>query len=152
MDLSVAILAADTALYGFVIAYYAFSRSLHEQEKSLILARYNIPIEGHPLSRSAADQLWLNLYWRALMVDLFLIVCTVLAIPSALLGTLSLLYGINCLVLMETLFFVVFLVVLSAWMLGVGALNFSQNISEFLKDPATPKRLRGVLRWGFKKK
>jgi hypothetical protein len=157
MDLGVAIVGADTALYGFVIAYYAFSRSLHEQEKSRIFARLDATLKENRVEKPAADELWVGLLSRAAWVNLFLILCTGLAVPSAVsgfffLGGFHLVFGGFDLFLgLETFFFGLFLLVLVGWMGAVGYLNFRYNVREFRSYPTTPKGLRAVLMRGLGK-
>ncbi len=147
-ELGTAILGADTALYGFVIAYYAFARSLIEQERTRISAQP--PEPGAPIGRNPRFlRAWMKLYSRAGWVDLFLLGCTALATPSMVLGLLFLL-GTGLPEITgpgEFVFFVLFLVAVASWMVLVGWLNFRQNWIDYREQPAGPEKAHGI--WGF---
>ena len=137
-DLGIAILTADLTLYGFVIAYYAFSRSLHEQEKSRIFARLDATLEQNRLSLETANALWLNFYGRAALVDIFLVLCTCIAAISVIFA-LSVIGGLDLLPSIEVGLLGVLFVVVALWVGAVGSFNFLQNLREFGDSSGLPK-------------
>ncbi len=139
IDLSLAILATSLTLYGFVIAYYAFSRGLHEQEKALILGRIEARTEPIKITVEAAEKLWTNFYARAALVDLFLALCTlIVAVSVAAANWVFLWIGWNSgdyLLTIETLCLTGLFVAVAVWIGAVCRYNFAENFRQFGKRP-----------------
>lgn len=124
-DLAVAVLGADAAVYGFVIAFYVFSRGLQEQEKAVIVARVNSQ-ELH-LNLPEAKRTWVGIVRRGALVNILLAICTPLGVVVMLLA-IGVLVGLDDYLVPEIVLFGVFLLVVEGWVMTVSGLNLSEDL------------------------
>lgn len=124
-DLAVAVLGADAAVYGFVIAFYVFSRGLQEQEKAVIVARLNSQ-ELH-LNLPEAKRTWVGIVRRGALVNILLAICTPLGVVVMLLA-IGVLVGLDDYLVPEIVLFGVFLLVVEGWVMTVSGLNLSEDL------------------------
>lgn len=152
-ELSVAVLVADTVLYGFMIAYYAISLGLRGQEKSRIPLRSSPPgtDEERDSALREADAQLVDVFASAASGDLFLLGCTLFAVPSAILGVAGLL-GAEVPGLLAVVLFLVFLVVVAAGMAGVAVQDFRQNMRDARGRLGAGTRTMDILNRGMGKR
>ena len=134
-ELGAAVLVADVVLYGFMIAYYALALGLRDQEKSRASSRPDSPTRtglGRGEQDSAvrgAEEQFVSASAGAASGDLFLLGCTLFAVPSAFLGVLGLL-GSDILSLLAVALFGLFLLVVAVGMTGVAVQDFRKNMRD----------------------
>lgn len=134
-ELSAAVLVADVVLYGFMIAYYVLALGLRDAEKARAFRRPDAPTgaglggEGRDAAARKADEAFVNASAGAASGDLFLLGCTLFAVPSAFLGILGLL-GSDIAGLGSVVLFAVFLLVVAVGLVGVAVQDFRKNLRE----------------------
>lgn len=155
-ELSAAVLLADALLYGFMVLYYTTSTALREQEKTWITLRAGSHVKGDEESEdrkpvlSEAERRWVNALAGAAANNMFLLGCTLFAVPSLYLGVLSLL-GFEVLGLWAVIFFLVFVIVVAVGMVGVGIQTFRRNIGEARETLGADTPLMDILNRGLGK-
>jgi len=153
-ELSAAVLVADVALYGFMIVYYAFSLTLREQERSRVFLQRSLPAkqgmtdEERDRAVRRTDEESVDASARAGSASMFLLGCTLFAVPSGVLGILALV-GVDVLGLWAVALFLLFLVVVAAGMVGVGVQNLRQTVRDAREKlgadtPAMDILMRGI--------
>lgn len=142
-ELSAAVLVADVALYGFMVLYYTTSTALREQEKVWISVQRG--------SAVGADERWIDALAGAAANNMFLLGCTLFAVPSMFLGVLSLL-GVDALGLWAVVLFLVFVFVVAVGMVGVGIQTFRLNIHEARTKLGADTPLMDILNRGLGKR
>ncbi len=133
-DLGAAVLAANAAVYGFVIAFYIFSRGLQEQEKAVVIARLTLPeVPGLSMAAEAAVAAWRRVEVRAARVNMIFLASTVLGLVGLALGV-GFLGGNDGDLVWELTVFGLFLILVEIWVVFVAALNLSEVV-HYLKGP-----------------
>lgn len=156
-ELGLAVLVADTLLYGLMILYYTTSAALREQEKTWIsvqrssLVREATGDDGRGTARSELDDRWVNALAGSAASNMFLLGCTLFAVPSLFLGVLSLL-GLDVLGLWAVVLFLVFVFVVAVGVVGVGIQSFRLNIHEARERLGADTPLMDILNRGLGKR
>lgn len=156
-ELGLVVLVADILLYGLMVLYYTTSTALREQEKTWIsvqqssLVQSDMGEHGHGTSRSELDERWVNALAGAAANNMFLLGCTLFAIPSLFLGVLSLL-GFDVLGLWAVVLFLVFVFVVAVGMVGVGIQYFRLSVREARQKLGADTPLMDILNRGLGKR
>lgn len=156
-ELGLTVFLADSILYGFMVLYYTTSTALREQEKTWIsvqrgaFVRNDSPGPGGGTPMSELDERWVNALAASAANNLFLLGCTLFAIPSLFLGVLSLL-GLDVLGLWAVVLFLVFAFVVAVGMIGVGIQYFRLNVREARQKLGGDRPLMDILNRGLGKR
>ncbi len=156
-EVNLVVLVADTLLYGLMILYYTTSTGLREQEKTWISVQRSSLVgndtreEGRGPTLAELDDRWVNALAGSAANNMFLLGCTLFAIPSLFLGVLSLV-GLDVLGLWAVVLFLIFVFVVAVGMVGVGIQYFRLNIHEARERLGADTPLMDVLNRGLGKR
>jgi hypothetical protein len=141
-DVAAGIVAAASALYGFVMAYYIFARSLSRQEERWVRedSRTNPPW----IAPEELDRRWLfPIGFRRLALNLLLIATTVSFVPSVLGGLWASFDPGPWPLGFATGGFLTLLGTIVLYLLGVARLNMADTIRD-IRLPPNSATIRGM--------
>ncbi len=140
-DVGTTVLAIDVTLYGFVIAYYVFSRSLQEQEKARIDKK---EVSGDAQRDAIGNALWANYEARTILIDVFVIGCTAMVFASVV-GALAFIVGLDVFASWEAVLLAILFSAVAVWVGAACFLNLRYNLRRFEEHRGV--RSRGWQRW-----